>query len=156
ALGQERTQLFEHARHVGLVRALAADLVELDPEELVDLLEVGPRQIAEALPQRAHVRVAVLEPLVRVASLLLEDRVLLRRLAEPDVEVVELADVVRLLAAPALIGGDDHAVGRAPDTEEGDADVAVAERAEDLRERVADDGAADEVIREVLVEVGSR
>src|SRR5262249_10610404 len=54
-------ELAEDPRHVWLVGGFAAHLVVLDPEDLVDGLELGPRDVAEALPEGARGRIAVFE-----------------------------------------------------------------------------------------------
>src|SRR5262249_19118830 len=127
-----------------------------DPEDLVDLLELGPRHVAKALPQRARLGLAVLEALERRAALSLERRVLLDPGVEANVEAVERLDVDLSeieIRAPALPRGDQHAVRRAPIAEEVDPDDAMAEGAIDPDERVPGRRAADVVIGEVLGDV---
>jgi hypothetical protein len=152
--------LLEHREDLGhlvLVLALAGHERELDAEELVDALELAPRGVAELLPARAHLGLAVLEPLEPGPALAVEGRVGLHRLAEPHVQRVQRGDVERrVLGAPPRIGGEQHAVGGAPVAEVVDADDGVAERGVELRQRVADHRRADVVIREVLGDVRRR
>ncbi len=149
--------LLEHvddAGHGVLVGRLAAHLVEADPEEVVDLVELPERHVPEALPQLPGAGVAVLEPLEPRAPFLLESRILLHRVPEADVEIVERGDGEGLGGAPALVGGHEHAVGGPPVPEVVDADDPVAEGPVQVRQRLADDRGSDVMVGQVLGDVG--
>ncbi len=147
------------AGHQLVVLRLAADLVEAHAEHAIDFLERGEADLAEPLPERDRFRIAVLEPLEPRAPLVAKRRVLLRLLVEPHVEHIQVRDRValeRLRSAPALVRRDHQPELRAPVAEEVDADDAVAERAIDPVERVADHRRSHVMDAQVLGDVRRR
>ena len=157
-----QADLLEPADRVGhqlVVLRLAADFVKVNVEHAIDLLKCGEAHFAEPLVELDRFGVAVLEPFEPRAALVAQRRVRLGLMVEPDVKLIDVRDGVTLkdvLAAPLLVRGDHDAELGSPVAEEVDRDDAIAERAIDPVERIADHRRADNVNAEMLGDVRRR
>jgi len=126
-----------------LIEALARPGVEVDAEEVIHAAEVRQRRIAEHLPQGSRLRVPLLDALVPCARLILEGGVGLRLLVEAHVQPVLILDRGgrQVQAAPPVLHGrDELAELGSPVAHVVHSHYAVAQEAEQLVQRVADDG----------------